>query len=59
MEYYTVKDIMKILHIGHSSAYKLFYKIDFPGILVGNKWMVEKEDFKRFIDMHKGSRIEL
>jgi len=51
--------ISNILHLGMNQTYKLFQAPGFPAIKIGRKWLVEKEDFEKFIDELKGSTIQL
>lgn len=59
MEYLTVKDVMEILKLGHTSAYKLFIKPGFPAFKCGNKYLVERTAFQNYLNKYIGSEIEL
>ncbi len=58
-EYFTVKDIKEMFGISRTSAYSLMTTKGMPSIRIGRKYIVEKEDFYKFIDDHKGSQIFL
>ena len=58
-EYLTPLMISNILHLGMNQTYKLFQTPGFPAIRIGKKWMIEKDDFEKYINELKGSAIEL
>ncbi len=51
---YTPEDIMAILHICRSSAYKLFNSDGFPSFRVGRVLRVEKTAFEKWLANNAG-----
>jgi excisionase family DNA binding protein len=47
------KDIMKILRISPSNAYKLLKKGDIPSTKIGSQYKVLKADLIQFMEQHK------
>jgi excisionase family DNA binding protein len=49
----TVTDISEVLRISRAGAYNLVNSADFPKIKVGKRVLVEKDDFKRWLQKNK------
>lgn len=47
-EFYKVSDIMRILNISRSTAYKYIKEKDFPKILLGNSYRIPKQEFEEW-----------
>ena len=47
VEFYTVKDIKEILHIGKNKAYALCNLELFPTVKMGNKLLIYKQEFEQ------------
>lgn len=47
-EFYKVSDIMKILRISRSTAYKYIREKDFPKILIGSSYRIPKKEFEEW-----------
>ena len=47
-EYYDVKDIEKILHIGKTKAYMLLDSDGFPCMRLGGKRLILKSEFEKW-----------
>ncbi|MBQ7562998.1 MAG: helix-turn-helix domain-containing protein [Lachnospiraceae bacterium] len=58
-EYLTPEMVSKLLHIGMNKTYKLFKIKGFPAVKIGNQWLVEGEDLRRFLSEYNGSQIAL
>lgn len=52
-EVLETKDIMKILRISSSNAYKLLRRGDIPSTRIGSQYKVLKEDLVEFMKQHK------
>lgn len=48
-QFYTVTEIKKILTIGTSKAYNLVRSEGFPSIKIGNKYLVPKNEFDKWV----------
>ena len=46
--------VSKTLGIAPSSAYELMHENDFPALLIGNRIVVPKEAFIRWVEQHRG-----
>lgn len=57
--YYTVEDIMYILGIGRSTAYKLVKTRGFPSMQIGKQIRIDKEEFDIWRSKKLEKRIEL
>ena len=59
LEFYTVNEVMFMLHLSQRTVYKLVHKPDFPKIRIGNRYLIPKKDFDRFIqrNMYKHYKI--
>ena len=49
-EYLTVYEIMNLLYIGRSSAYKLLRSGQLPAFRVGKLWRISKKELELFIE---------
>ena len=49
----TVKDVQEILKIGRNRAYDIFAKEDFPGILIGKKYVIEETAFANWLQQRQ------
>ena len=47
-QFYTPKDIMDIMGIGHNKAYALFKSKSFPAIKFGHNYIVKKDEFEKW-----------
>jgi len=56
---YTVKDIKRILGIGHNQVYDLVNTRGFPKIQIGRKYLVPKDKFEKWIYVNIGKSIKL
>ena len=43
--YYTIQDLMELLHISRNTAYKIAHMVGAPTIRVGGKLLLDKEKF--------------
>lgn len=48
-QFYTVTEIKKILTIGTSKCYNLVKSDGFPSIKIGNKYLVPKDEFEKWV----------
>ena len=46
--------VAKVLGIAPSSSYELMHEKDFPALRIGNRVVVPKEAFIRWVDQHTG-----
>ncbi len=46
--------VAKVLGISPSSGYELLREKDFPSLRIGNRIVVPKEDFIRWVEKHTG-----
>ena len=46
--------VAKTLGIAPSSAYELMHEKDFPALRIGNRIVVPKEAFIRWVEQHRG-----
>lgn len=54
VEFYTPDDIMIIMQISRSTAYKLFRSDGFPGIKINGMFRVEKKKFEAWAESYAG-----
>ena len=47
------KDVMELLHISQSNAYKILKKGDIPSTRIGSQYKVLKADLIQFMEQHK------
>lgn len=47
--------VVKVLGIAPSSAYELMHEKDFPAMWIGNRIVVPKEAFIRWVEQHTGA----
>lgn len=57
-EFYTVKELMKILPLGRNSIYKIVSREDFPKVMVGRKILIPVDQFKDYMIGHLGMAID-
>ena len=50
IEFYTVRDIKEILHIGKNKAYALVGLQLFPTIKMENKLLIYKKEFEQWLE---------
>ena len=58
-EMLTVKEIQEHLHIGHNKAYALVNLKGFPVMRLGNRWLIQKEKYLRWLEENYKSKIIL
>ena len=46
--------VAKVLGVSISSAYELMHEKDFPALRIGNRIVVPKEAFIRWVEQHTG-----
>ena len=46
--------VAKVLGVSPSSGYELLREKDFPSLRIGNRIVVPKEDFIRWVEKHTG-----
>ena len=51
--YYKLTDVMKILHVGRNTAYKLVKQEGFPKLLVCGKYLIPKREFEEWCVSHQ------
>lgn len=49
----TVEEVQKILKIGRNKIYEIFSRADFPGILLGRKYVVEERAFYNWLQTRR------
>ena len=59
IEFYTVKDLQRILHIGKSKAYDLCKLKGFPVIKIGSKTLIYKKEFQQWLREHEGLTVRV
>ena len=52
-EFYTVKDIMKIMGLSKNTAYRLIHERGLKASRVGNMVMVRKSDFEAWLESNR------
>ena len=50
----NVETVAKVLGIAPSSSYELMHEKDFPALQIGNRIVVLKEAFIRWVEQHTG-----
>ena len=50
----NAQTVAKVLGISPSSGYELLREKDFPSLRIGNRIVVPKEDFIRWVEKHTG-----
>lgn len=53
---YTVKDVERIFHMGHSQAYALVNSQGFPSFRINNRIYVEAEELRKWVGAYKGQK---
>ncbi len=56
-EFYTVKDIQQILHIGKTKAYDLCKLQLFSTIKIGSKTLIYKDSFHQFLRENENNTV--
>ena len=54
----NAKTIAEVLGISHASTYELLHEKDFPTLHIGNRIVVPKEAFIRWIETHMEGETE-
>ena len=49
--------VAKVLGIAPSSSYELMHEKDFPALRIGNRIVVPKEAFIRWVEQHTGGAV--
>lgn len=57
VEFYTIKDIQAILHIGKNKAYALVKLEHFPTLKIGNKTLIYKKEFEQWLIENQNNQI--
>lgn len=57
--FYTIEDIMKILQIGKSTAYKLFNSRSFPSTKIGGNYRISAKLFDKWVESQAGKEFNL
>ena len=47
--------VVKVLGVAPSSSYELMHEKDFPALRIGNRIVVPKEAFIRWVEQHTGA----
>ena len=50
----NAQTVAKVLGVSPSSGYELLREKDFPSLRIGNRIVVPKEDFIRWVEKHTG-----
>ena len=50
----NAQTVAKVLGVSPSSGYELLREKDFPSLRIGNRIVVPKEDFIRWVEKHAG-----
>lgn len=50
----NVETVAKVLGVSPSSGYELMHEPDFPVLHIGNRMVVPKENFIRWVNEHTG-----
>ena len=45
----SAKDVSNLLGVSLSTAYELMHEDDFPSLRVGNRYVIPKEDFQKWV----------
>ena len=56
-EIYTIKDVMKILKIGETTARKLVFTRSFPSMRIGRQYRILKTDFEKWLSQNSDKEI--
>jgi len=59
IEFYTIKDIQAILHIGKNKAYALVKLDQFPTLRIGNKTLIYKKEFEQWLIENQNRQITI
>lgn len=55
---FTVRDVMRYLRVGRSTAYALFGRADFPSFALGRKLLVTKDALDEWIAAQAQKRAD-
>lgn len=58
-EFYTVKDLQRILQLPRDKTYKLVNQVDFPKIRIGKSYRIPRKSFEIFINNYMGMDYDL
>lgn len=50
----SVEVVSKVLGVSVSSGYELLYEKDFPALRIGNRIVVPKDAFVKWVEQHTG-----
>ena len=53
-QFLNAATVAKVLGIAPSSSYELLHEKDFPALRIGNRVVVPKEAFIRWVEQHTG-----
>ena len=53
----NAETVAKVLGVSPSSGYELMHEKDFPALRIGNRIVVPKENFKRWVEQNTGGAI--
>ena len=59
VEFYTIKDLQSVLHIGKNKAYALCKLKLFPTIRIGNKTLIYKAEFEKWLFDSQDTQIHV
>ena len=59
VEFYTVKDLQRILQLPRDKTYKLVNQVDFPKIRIGKSYRIPRKSFEIFINNYMGMDYDL
>lgn len=59
MEYYTVQDVMNMLGVGRTTAYKIANMTGVPTMRLGRSIRIEKSGFDKWRNRAIGKQIEI
>lgn len=58
-DFFSIKELQNILGIGKNTAYKLTQIKGFPKIQIGNKIIIPKNQFNKWIENNIGNKINI
>lgn len=58
-KFITVNELMDILHIGNTLAYKLVNLDGFPSVKIGKKILIDENEMYLFMKQYVGSQINV
>ena len=58
-DFYTIKDLAVILHLGEGKVRKLVAHPNFPKIKIGRQYLIPKDKYKSWVETHLYKEVKI